>query len=62
MGAKKIEEYVKIGFERPLVILEEFRKYSFLLERPVSHVIKSLFPDSKTIVTNLDRDDIENKL
>ncbi|CAK93776.1 unnamed protein product (macronuclear) [Paramecium tetraurelia] len=60
----KILEYIEIGFQKPNEMLQRFREYSFLLEKPVSSILKSLFGDisKKPIITSLDKDEIQKKL
>ena len=40
-------KYLEKGFEEPLRILEEFKKYDFLFEKGVSKIIKNLFGEGK---------------
>jgi hypothetical protein len=43
--------------------LNQFKYYSYLIEKPTNHVIKELFPSKGAIsITFLDKDDIEGKL
>lgn len=45
-------------------MLHKFREFSFLLEKSVASVLKSLFGDvtKKPIITTLDREEIQKKL
>jgi dynein heavy chain len=59
-GSKKIEEYMSIGYRRANEILEEFKKYQFLLDKGVNAVLKSLFgePKDKVSILLLEREEI----
>lgn len=63
-GVYKVTECVKIGFQEPNLILKEFRKYQFLIERTPKEVLKQFFGDSKEkiLVDNLDRETIRKSL
>ncbi|KAM3134228.1 hypothetical protein pb186bvf_013648 [Paramecium bursaria] len=62
---KQVYHYVTIGFEKPNELLQKFRKYSFLLEKSSTSLMKQLFGDSTSTtiaITNLDQDIIQQKL
>lgn len=64
MGTAAIQQYVHIGYIRPLQVLEEFRRYTFLLEKSVSQVLKQLFGESKEKmnILMLEQEEIHTKL
>ncbi len=45
-ASEDIIDFLKEGFEEPLRIMEEFRRYSFLTEKSVSSVLRFLFGES----------------
>ena len=56
-------KYLEKGFEEPLRILEEFKKYDFLFEESVSKMIKNLFGESKDpVVTQVAPSQVQFKL
>ncbi len=58
-----IVEFIKEASIKPLEILNQFKYYSYLIEKPTNHVIKELFPSKGAVsITFLDKDDIEGKL
>ncbi|CAD8115295.1 unnamed protein product [Paramecium sonneborni] len=60
----KVKEYLEIGYRKPYEMLQKYREFSFLLEKSVQSVLKSLFGDvsKQPIITQLDRDKISKKL
>ena len=59
-GIRKIENYISIGYKRANDILEQFKRYQFLLDRGVNAVLKSLFgdPKDKISIITLEREEI----
>lgn len=55
---------MSIGYERAIEILEEFRKYSFLVEKSVNGVLKQLFGESKEkpMILMLEKEEIQMRL
>ena len=47
---REIEDFVKMGFEQPLRIQEDFQKFQFLFERSPKNIFKSLFGEQKEAV------------
>ena len=44
---EKIKEYADIGFREPIEIIEKFRKFEYLFERPAKDTPKTLFSEGK---------------
>ena len=63
-GVKNINDYVQKGYIKANEILESFRKYSFLMDKSVSQVIKQLFgdPKDKPNIVHLEREEIHSRL
>jgi dynein heavy chain len=62
-GTKKIVDYVSEGFKEPNEILDQFKKYQFLLDKTPKEIIKQYFGDGKDIsIINLDKEAVERGL
>ncbi|EGR32288.1 hypothetical protein IMG5_089580 [Ichthyophthirius multifiliis] len=61
---EKIHEYVQIGYEDPLQILNKFNQFTFLMNKTINKVVRTLFGDIKenSFVYNLNKSEIESKL
>ena len=64
IAKQSIYQYIAIGYEEPEQILTKFSEFSFLVNRSIPQILKSVFGESKEeiLIYNLNKQQIENKL